>query len=264
MSTIQKTWPKRAESLFRQHFEGWDWELKRCWGGLTSLFGAEGAGRTGPLGALRERGGHNSRRKSWHAIHPPANDCWREQGQSRQRSQGEQCPAPRRLPQPCAQLLAGLRVSSKAGAASQPAPPGFSGEGVGGPKLLGRPRPCPSQTTPPSAHTPCSLPTALPYSPLYLRCCRMGIMVSRGMLWARKSCQAQYCSKVSQSRLWTARGGEETLSLSLSFCFSHTRTHTCPRSNPLTPSTPSGDGDSDPKIIDAFPFHTKYISKAFT
>lgn len=42
-----------------------------------------------------------------------------------------------------------------------------------------------------------------PYSPLYLRCCRMGMMVSRGMLWARKSCQAQYCSKVSQSKLWT-------------------------------------------------------------
>lgn len=31
----------------------------------------------------------------------------------------------------------------------------------------------------------------------------MGMMVSRGMLWARKSCQAQYCSKVSQSKLWT-------------------------------------------------------------
>lgn len=45
----------------------------------------------------------------------------------------------------------------------------------------------------------------------------MGIMVSRGMLWARKSCQAQYCSKVSQSRLWTAgdreRGGAFSLSL---------------------------------------------------
>lgn len=52
----------------------------------------------------------------------------------------------------------------------------------------------------PSPSSPCSQP----YSPLYLRCCRMGIMVSRGMLWARKSCQAQYCSKVSQSRLWTA------------------------------------------------------------
>jgi len=38
-------------------------------------------------------------------------------------------------------------------------------------------------------------------SPLYLRCCRMGMMVSRGMLCARKSCQVQYCSKVSQSRL---------------------------------------------------------------
>lgn len=39
------------------------------------------------------------------------------------------------------------------------------------------------------------------HSPLYLRCCRIGMTVSRGMLWARKSCQAQYCSKVSQSRL---------------------------------------------------------------
>ena len=39
----------------------------------------------------------------------------------------------------------------------------------------------------------------------------MGMMVSRGMLWARKSCQAQYCSKVSQSRLWTERDSEETV-----------------------------------------------------
>lgn len=34
------------------------------------------------------------------------------------------------------------------------------------------------------------------------------MMVSRGMLWARKSCQVLYCSKVSQSKDWT-EGGEE-------------------------------------------------------
>lgn len=35
------------------------------------------------------------------------------------------------------------------------------------------------------------------------------MMVSSGMLWARKSCQVLYCSKVSQSRDWTeGRGGQ--------------------------------------------------------
>lgn len=41
------------------------------------------------------------------------------------------------------------------------------------------------------------------YSPLYLRCCKMGMMVSSGMLWARNSCQVLYCSKVSHSSDWT-------------------------------------------------------------
>ena len=58
-------------------------------------------------------------------------------------------------------------------------------------------------------------------------------MVSRGMLWARKSCQAQYCSKVSQSRLWTEETEKryphsysQSPSLSLSLSHTHTDTHT--------------------------------------
>lgn len=43
------------------------------------------------------------------------------------------------------------------------------------------------------------------HSPLYLRCCRMGMMVSSGILWARNSCHVLYCSNVSQSSDWTVK-----------------------------------------------------------
>lgn len=47
----------------------------------------------------------------------------------------------------------------------------------------------------------------------------MGMMVSSGILWARKSCQVLYCSKVSQSRDWT-EGGKGHRSEGDSVCFS--------------------------------------------
>ncbi len=44
-------------------------------------------------------------------------------------------------------------------------------------------------------------------SPLNLRCCKMVMMLSRGILCARKSCHVLYCSNVSQSRDWTKTHG---------------------------------------------------------
>ena len=61
----------------------------------------------------------------------------------------------------------------------------------------------------------------------------MGIMVSRGMLWARKSCQAQYCSKVSQSKLWTEQTEKR-------HTYSHSVTHT-EKASPLTITTSCKD-----------------------
>lgn len=84
-------------------------------------------------------------------------------------------------------------------------------------------------------------------------------MVSRGMLWARKSCQAQYCSKVSQSRLWTARDREETYSLSLSCTYTEGQ---CTDYQHCKQGWYRG-GDSGPKSTDTFSFHTKRSPKAF-
>lgn len=173
-------------------------------GELTFLSEAEAGGKTGPPGALRGRAEAAQKlRLQGEILAPPPTATGR----------GGQIPTPAHV-QPQHPAQRGPGADGWQGARPPAGPFGEPGWGGG----------------------PFGSLWAPACSPLYLRCCRMGMMVSRGMLWARKSCQAQYCSKVSQSRLWTSRDGEETCSLS------RTRTHR----EPTDRRHRSADG-SDPK-----------------
>lgn len=64
-----------------------DWELESPEAELTSLFGAEAAGKTGPLGALWGRAEAAKRvvefqEESWYLSHPPINSHLKKQGRT--------------------------------------------------------------------------------------------------------------------------------------------------------------------------------------